>query len=299
MNFKINVLGATALAVACSMLPIQAQAFLEDSDARKEILKQREDLKKINPRIDSEIKAVNARIDSEIKNINTRIDNQIEQLARRIDTKADDKKVNALFTDLEKLRSDLRSEVAELRGQVEILNNELRKSQQKVDKLTNDLANESRKTKDLHKNVEDRLSRLEPRRQTIDGVDYELTQKEQKAIDEATALLKKRDFANAAKAFATFLQRFPGSDYAPQAYYLLGSSYVAADDCKNAIPALQTVVSQDKKIQKTPDVMLNLAICHQDLDNSDAARSTLEALIKEYPSSPAAETARGKLNALK
>ncbi len=299
MNFKINVLGATALAVACSMLPIQAQAFLEDSDARKEILKQREDLKKINPRIDSEIKAINARIDSEIKNINTRIDNQIEQLARRIDTKADDKKVNALFTDLEKLRSDLRSEVAELRGQVEILNNELRKSQQKVDKLTNDLANESRKTKDLHKNVEDRLSRLEPRRQTIDGVDYELTQKEQKAIDEATALLKKRDFANAAKAFATFLQRFPGSDYAPQAYYLLGSSYVAADDCKNAIPALQTVVSQDKKIQKTPDVMLNLAICHQDLDNSDAARSTLEALIKEYPSSPAAETARGKLSALK
>jgi tol-pal system protein YbgF len=299
MNFKINVLGATALAVACSMLPIQAQAFLEDSDARKEILKQREDLKKINPRIDSEIKAINARIDSEIKNINTRIDNQIEQLARRIDTKADDKKVNALFTDLEKLRSDLRSEVAELRGQVEILNNELRKSQQKVDKLTNDLANESRKTKDLHKNVEDRLSRLEPHRQTIDGVDYELTQKEQKAIDEATALLKKRDFANAAKAFATFLQRFPGSDYAPQAYSLLGSSYVAADDCKNAIPALQTVVSQDKKIQKTPDVMLNLAICHQDLDNSDAARSTLEALIKEYPSSPAAETARGKLNALK
>jgi tol-pal system protein YbgF len=298
MNFKINVLGATAFAVACSVLPIQAQAF-EDSDARREILKQREELKKINARIDSEIKNINGRIDSEIKNISTRIDNQIEQLARRIDTKADDKKVNALFTDLEKLRSDLRGEVAELRGQVEILNNELRKSQQKVDKLSNDLANESRKTKDLHKNVEDRLSMLEPRRQTIDGVDYELTQKEKKAIDEATALLKKRDFANAAKAFATFLQRFPGSDYAPQAYYLLGSSYVAADDCKNAIPALQTVVSQDKKIQKTPDVMLNLAICHQDLDNSDAARSTLEALIKEYPSSPAAETARGKLNALK
>jgi len=310
MNFKINVLGATALAVAFSMLPIQAQAFLEDSDARKEILKQREDLKKLNARLDNEIKSANARIeseiknlnvrvDNEIKNINTRIDNQIEQLARRIDTKADDKKVNALFTDLEKLRSDLRGEVAELRGQVEILSNELRKSQQKVDKVTNDLANEGRKTKDLHRNVEERLSRLEPRRQTIDSVDYELTQKEQKAIDEATALLKKKDFASAAKAFATFVQRFPGSDYAPQAYYLLGSSYFAADDCKNAIPALQTVISQDKKIQKTPDAMLNLAICHQDLDNSDAARSTLEALIKEYPSSPAAETARGKLSALK
>lgn len=298
MNFKINVLGAAAFAVACSVLPIQAKAF-EDSDARREILKQREELKKINARIDSEIKNINARIDSEIKNISTRIDNQIEQLARRIDTKADDKKVNALFTDLEKLRSDLRGEVAELRGQVEILNNELRKSQQKIDKLGNDLVNEGRKTKDLHKNVEDRLSRLEPRRQTIDGVDYEFTQKEQKALEEATTLLKKKDFANAAKAFTTFLQRFPGSDYAPQAYYLLGSSYFAADDCKNAIPALQTVISQDKKIQKTPEAMLNLAICHQDQENPDAARSILEALINDYPGSPAAVTARGKLSALK
>ena len=226
------------------MLPIQAQAFLEDSDARKEILRQREDLKKINTRIDSEIKNINARIEVEIKNINARIDNQIEQLARRIDAKADDKKVNTLFTDLEKLRNDLRSEVAELRGQVELLNIELSKSQQKVEKLSNDLANESRRTKDLHKNIEDRLGKLEPRRQIIDGIDYEITQKEQKVIDEATALLKKKDFANAAKAFTTFLQRFPGSDYAAQAYYLLGSSYFAADDCKNAIPALQTVINQ-------------------------------------------------------
>ena len=298
MTAKISVLHATVLAVACSMLPIQAQAFLEDSDARKEILRQREDLKKINARIDSEIKNINARIDAEIKNINARIENQIEQLARRIDTKADDKKVNALFTDLEKLRNDLRGEVAELRGQVEILNNELSKSQQKVDKLTNDLANEGRRTKDLHKNIEDRLAKLEPHRQVIDGIEYEITQKEQKAIDEATALLKRKDFANAAKAFTVFVQRFPSSDYAAQAYYLLGSSYFAADDCKNAIPALQTVVNQ-YKIPRAPDAMLNIAICHQDMDNPDAARSTLEALIKEYPDSSAAKTARGKLSATK
>ena len=298
MTPKINVLRATALAVACSVLPIQAQAFLEDSDARKEILRQREDLKKINTRIDSEIKNINARIEVEIKNINARIDNQIEQLARRIDAKADDKKVNTLFTDLEKLRNDLRSEVAELRGQVELLNIELSKSQQKVEKLSNDLANESRRTKDLHKNIEDRLGKLEPRRQIIDGIDYEITQKEQKVIDEATALLKKKDFANAAKAFTTFLQRFPGSDYAAQAYYLLGSSYFAADDCKNAIPALQTVINQ-YKIPRAPDALLNIAICHQDMDNQDAARSTLEALIKEYPDSSAAKTARGKLSAPK
>ena len=287
MTSKINALRAAAFVVACSVLPIQAQAF-EDADARRAILQ-----------IRTQLKEINARIDSEINNINTRIGTEIEQLARRIDTKADDKKVNALFTDLEKLRNELRAEVAELRGQVEILNNELTKSQQKADKLANDLANEAQSVKDQHKNLDERLSKLEPRRQTIDGAEHEVTQTEQKIFDEAAALLKKKDFTGAAQAFTTFLQRFPGSGYSAQAYYLLGSSYLSAEDCKNAIPALQTVVNRYGMTQRAPDAMLNLAICHDDLDDPNAARSTLEALIKRYPESTAAKNARSKLNALK
>ena len=288
MTSKINALRAAAFVVACSVLPMQAQAFFDDSDARRAILEIRKQLKEIN-----------ARIDSEISNINNRIGTEIEQLARRIDTKADDKKVNALFTDLEKLRSELRAEVAELRGQVEILNNELTKSQQKVDKLSNDLANDRRRATDLYANIEQRLSKLEPRRQTIDGADYEVTQTEQKIFDEASALLKKKDFTAAAQAFTTFLQRFPGSGYSAQAYYLLGSSYFAVKDWKNAIPALETVINHYAMTQRAPDAMLNLAICHENLDDQNTARSTLEALIKKYPESTAAKTARAKLSELK
>lgn len=287
MTSNLNALRAAAFVVACSALPMQAQAF-EDSDARRAILQ-----------IRTQIKEVNARIDTEIGNINNRIGSEIEQLARRIDTKADDKKVNTLFTDLEKLRNELRAEVAELRGQVEIMNNELNKSLQKIDKLSNDLANDRRRATDLYANIEQRLSKLEPRRQTIDGADYEVTQTEQKIFDEAAALLKKKDFTAAAQAFSTFLQRFPGSGYSAQAYYLLGSSYFAAEDCKNAIPALQTVITRYAMTQRAPDAMLNLAICHEDLDDQNTARSTLEALVKKYPESSAAKTARAKLSALK
>lgn len=297
MTATFNTFRAAVLVAACSVLPMQAQAF-EDSDARRAILQIRTQLKELNALIESEIKAIGARIDSDTK-IFARIDNQIEQLARRIDTKADDKKVNTLFTDLEKLRSELRAEVAELRGQVEIMNNDLAKSQQKIDKLTNDLANDARRTKDLHKNLDERLSKLEPRRQAIDGVEHEVTQTEQKIFDEAAALLKRKDFTGAAQAFTIFLQRFPGSGYSAQAYYLLGSSYLSAEDCKNAIPALQTVVNRYGMTQRAPDAMLNLAICHDDLDDPNAARSTLEALIKRYPESTAAKNARSKLNALK
>jgi len=276
MNQKISTRYVVAFAMACSVLPMQAQA-LEDTDARRAILQ----------------------IRTQIKDINTRIDNEIEQIARRIDTKADDKKLNALFTDLEKLRNQLRGEVAELRGQVEIISNELNAAQQKVDKLNNDLANAQRREKDLYADLNQRLSKLEPRNQIIDGVEVEVTQTEQKQFDEAAALLKKKDFSRASQAFMAFLQRFPGSGYAAQAYYLLGSSYFAESDCKNAIPALQTVVNRYPLTQRAPDAMLNLAICQDDLNDKSAARDTMEALIKKYPESSAAKTARSKLGALK
>ena len=276
MNPKISTLHVVAFTMACSVLPMQAQAF-EDSDARRTILQLR----------------------TQLKDLNTRIENEIEQIARRIDTKADDKKLNALFTDLEKLRNQLRGEVAELRGQVEIISNELNAAQQKVDKLTNDLANTQRRERDLYADINQRLSKLEPRNQTIDGVEVEVTQAEQKQFDEAAALLKKKDFARATQAFMAFLQRFPGSGYAAQAYYLLGSSYFAESDCKNAIPALQTVINRYAMTQRAPDAMLNIAICQDDLNDKSAARDTMEALIKKYPESSAAKTARSKLGALK
>jgi tol-pal system protein YbgF len=276
MTPKISALCAAVLMVACSALPLQANAF-EDADARRSILKLRDQLKDLNSRIDSEI----------------------EQIARRIDTKADDKKVNALFTDLEKLRSQLRGEVAELRGQVEIFANDLNKAQQKVDKLGNDLANAQQREKDLYADVEKRLSKLEPRRQTIDGVDHEVTQGEQKLFDEANASFKKKDFAAATQGFLSFLQRFVGSGYTAQAYYFLGSSYFAEKDCKNAIPALQTVINRFPLSQRAPDAMLNLAICQDDLNDKSAARDTLEALIKKYPASSAATDAKSRLGTLK
>jgi tol-pal system protein YbgF len=186
-----------------------------------------------------------------------------------------------------------------LRGQVEIFANDLNKAQQKVDKLGNDLANAQQREKDLYADIEKRLSKLEPRRQTIDGVDHEVTQGEQKLFDEATASLKKKDFAAATQGFLSFLQRFPGSGYTAQAYYFLGSSYFAEGDCKNAMPALQTVINRFPLSQRAPDAMLNLAICQDDLNDKSAARDTLEALIKKYPASSAATNAKSRLGTLK
>lgn len=276
MKLKRSALVTTVLAVACSALPLQVLA-LEDTDARREILKLRDRLKEIN----------------------NRIDNEVEQMARRIDPKADDKKVNALFTDLEKLRNLLRGEVAELRGQVEVIDHKMSKALEKMDKLENDLANTQKRERDVYKDFEQRLSRLEPRRQTIDGVEHDISPAEQKMFDEASALLKKKDFAAATQAFQNFLQRYPTSGYLAQAYYLMGSAYFADGDCKNAMSALQTVINRFPMTQRAPDAMLNLAICQDELNDKAGSRDTLEALAKKYPDSSAGKTAKSKLGTLK
>jgi tol-pal system protein YbgF len=274
MTLKNSALHAIALVVACTTLSLQAQAF-EDSDARRNILKLRE----------------------QVKDTNIRIDNEIDRTGKRVIS--NEQKLDALVKELEKLNTQLRTEVKELRGQVEVATEDLIKAKQEIEKLSNDLANARRRENDLYADVEKRLSKLEPRRQSIDGTEYEVTQAEQKLFDDAVAQYKKKDFAGATQSLIGFLQRFPGSGHTSQAYYLLGNSYFAQEDCKNALPALQTVVNRFPMTQRAPDAMLNIAICQDDLNDKSGARETMEALVKKYPGSPAAASAKSKLGTLK
>ena len=50
---------------------------------------------------------------------------------------------------------------------------------------------------------------------------------------------------------------------------------------------------------KAPDAMLNISSAQTDLKDVRAARATLDALIKKYPQSEAAATARQRLPRLR
>jgi len=306
LNPKNSILHATVLAVACCLLPMRAHAIFEDNELRlkfKELAAFVKELNKNSEKLDDKLKALSTRLDQLKTDVNKSIKDEVgnseEKLSQRIDAKADDKKLNAFFAEMETLRHKLNDEIADLRGRVEILANETSASQKKVDKLSNDLANALKRQTELYEDTSKRLSKIEPRYVIIDGIEVEVTQSEQKQFDEANALFKKKDFVRATQAFTAFLQRFPGSGFAPESHYSLAISYMAEGDCKNAVPALQTVINRYTWAQKTPDAMLKLAICQDDLGDQSLAQGTMEALIKKYPDSPAAKTARAKLNALK
>lgn len=247
MTFKSTL--AAALLAAFSTITLHAHAgIFDDDEARRSIL----DLR-----------------------------NKVESTSSRLEGKAD----KASTLDLANQNEQLRQEVAKLRGQIEV--------------LANELANEQRRQKDFYVDLDNRLRKLEPIKITVDGKEASVEPGEQKAYDAALALFKAGDYKTAGAAFFDFLRRYPSSGFAASAQYWLGNSYYAQRDYKNAIAAQQLVLKNYPGSPKAADAMLNIASCHIELKDKAAAKKTLEKLIEQFPASPAAEIAKERLNAIK
>src|SRR5450830_2124398 len=152
--FKSRVFAA-CMALAAAM-PLAAHAgILDDDEARKAIL-----------------------------DLRVKVDNLTRDLNARLDTKSD--KRDAL--DLVNQHEQTMQEIARLRGQIEV--------------LANDIANAQKRQKDFYVDLDARLRKLEPREVTIDGKTAQVDPGEQRSYDAATKLFTGGDY----KAAATALQ---------------------------------------------------------------------------------------------
>lgn len=249
--FKSRVLIA-CMAVAAWM-PLTASAgLLDDDEARKAIL-----------------------------DLRTKVENLSRDLNARIDTKSD--KRDAL--DMVNQNEQTQQEIARLRGQIEV--------------LANDIANAQKRQKDFYADLDARLAKLEPRQVNIDGKTAEVDPGELKSYDAAMATFKSGDYKTAAAALSDFVRRYPTSSYASNAQYWLGNAYYAQRDYKNAIAAQEIVASTYQDSPKAPDAMLNIASSYTELKDKKNAKKALQNLVSKYPDSTAAAAAKDRLAVLK
>ncbi|MFZ6639758.1 tol-pal system protein YbgF [Undibacterium sp. TC4M20W] len=252
---KLNSIRTTILAAAlsCAFLPTMASAgIFDDDEARKAIL----DLR-------AKVDAVNARLDS------------------RLETKAD--KGTAL--ELANENEALRAEISKLRGQIEV--------------LTNDLTNAQKRQQDFYIDLDNRIRKLEPKRVTVDGQDATVDVNEQRTYDAAGTLFKAGDYKAATPALSNFLMNYPQSAYAGTVQYWLGLAYFMQRDYRNAIANMQLVVKSYPDHPKVPDALLNIAACHIELKEKPAAKKVLESVLAKYPDTEAAQAAKNRLAGLK
>lgn len=238
---------------AVSLVPLAARAgIFDDDEARRAILDAR-----------------------------SRIDNLQHDMQSGLASKADK---NALL-ELANQNEQMRQDAAKLRGQIEV--------------LTNELANTQQRQKDFYVDLDNRLRKLEPQKVTVDGHEASVEQGEQQSYDAALAQFKAGDYKNASTGFAEFLRRYPQSGYAASAQYWLGNAFYAQRDYRNAIVAQQAVVKLYPDSTKAPDALLSISTCYVELKDKVQAKRTLETLIGRYPDAPAAQTAKERLTTLR
>jgi tol-pal system protein YbgF len=205
----------------------------------------------------------------------------------------------------------INSEIASLRGQLEVLANENQQIQ--------------KRQRDFYLDLDSRLKRLEastappgtgvppstsapateqpPAASTSAAPPKVATREEQarevRAYDAASNLFRRNDFTSAIEAFRAFLKDYPGSQLAANAGYWIGISYANLKDYRNALSTQQDVLARFPQSPKAPDAMLAIAAIQSEQGDAGSARNTLEDIIARYPGSEAAGKARTRLSALR
>jgi len=196
------------------------------------------------------------------------------------------------------------AEIARLRGQLEVVENENQQIQ--------------KRQRDFYLDLDSRLKSLEGGGKPATTSDSapppgasaavapparpptrEEQAQELKAYDVASNLFRRNDFTAAIGRFKDFLRDYPQSQLAPNAQYWIGISYANLKDSKNALAAQEQVVSKYPQSAKAPDALLAIAALQAEQGDSASARNTLEDIIARFPSSDAAGKARTRLATLR
>lgn len=225
---------------------LPAQAFFDDKEAR------------------SRIEALRTEVDARLGKLEAASRGQI-----------------ALANEIEALKA----EVARLRGQLEVLANEIESTQ--------------KRQKDFYVDLDARLRKLETQSATADkpaearpATDPAAETRDYEA---ALNLFKAGKHKDALAAFQNFIKTYPASPFQPSAHYWSGSAHYQLGEYKKAIEQFSSLATTWPDDAKAPDALLGQANCQQESGDAKGARQTLEILVAKYPDSAAAAVARQRL----
>jgi tol-pal system protein YbgF len=244
----------------------------------------------------------------------------IDQRLGELEAQARNRSIIDLFNQVETLRA----EMARLRGQLELLQNEIENSQKRQRDLYVDLDGRMRKIEAAQEAARQAAANTptqpsimpDPLRsappavagqpqpplqstpvapQVTPVVPVADPSREQATYDQGLEHFRAGRFAEAVTAFQFFVRSYPRSPLASSAQYWIGNSLYATRDFRGAIAAQRQLLSQYPDSGKAPDALLNIATSQSELGDIQGARATLQEVNAKYPSSEAAAKARQRL----
>lgn len=225
----------------------------------------------------------------------------IIDLRQRIDTirKDTDASIAQQAARAAEENSLLRRSLLDLQTLIETQRIEMTRLVGQNEQLAREIVELQRQQKEMLLAVDQRLSKYEPLKVTVDGREFVAEQVEKRDYESALGIFRKGDFNSAQLAFSEFVKRYPSSGYAPSAYFWLGNAQYANRDYQGAIQNFRALLTQAPDHLRAPEAVLSIANCQIELKDTRAARKTLEDLMKAYPDSEAASAAKNRLARLK
>jgi len=121
---------------------------------------------------------------------------------------------------------------------------------------------------------------------------------ERASYEAAFDTLKSGQYDASARAFSQFLQRYPNGAYAPNARYWLGESYYVTQNFELALQQFQALYRQYPNHDKASGALLKIGLSQYGLKRMGDARTTLDEVARKYPGSDAARTAEDRLRVI-
>ena len=118
------------------------------------------------------------------------------------------------------------------------------------------------------------------------------------AYAEADSLVKATKYKEAFKALDKFITTYPNSELISKAKYRLGYSQWALKNYNAAIKTYSKIIKMHPNSETIPDAIYGIANCEIQLTRITKAKKTLRNLIKKYPQSEIIPKAKRRLKAL-
>jgi tol-pal system protein YbgF len=290
---RVATFGCGAVLLWCALTPAQAGMF-DDEEARKQI-------------------AVEKKRVDDLKTQQDAVDARIGKLEEAFKSQA----LLDLFTQIESLKLEMNK----LRGQIEV--------------LTNNLDNTSKRQRDMYLDLDTRVRRFEqqgspaaeapaaappaaaiaqppatgakpapaaaanaPAAAPAAAAPVSDAGAETRDYEAAQGQRRIGNYQGAIVAFQNFLKQYPKSNLAPRAQYWIGDSYFNLRDYRLAIASQQMLLKNYPESPTVPDAILNVASSQIEMGESVAGKKTLEELLAKFPISEAADKAKRRLAAI-
>lgn len=260
-------------------------ALFDDTEARKRIL-------------ELENKQV-ADHDAQQKKIDdmSRIQQSLEKRIQSLEALINGKGLLDMQNQLEQIRQD----VAQLKGDLEVVNHHLEEMRSKQDAQLTDLDTRVRSLESLAQQVSGQLGvgAAPAETQAANGeAKPDASQQETRAFADAEALNQAGKYKEAFNAYDAFLKTYSGSKLVPDALYGMGYTQFALKSYKSSVATQQKFLEKYATHPLAPNAMLSLANSQIQLGQIPAAKKTLKDLIAAYPSAEVTPSAQKRLKVL-